>query len=80
MAYDPSKDKIIKEFFIDDETDNTLSAIVYSYNDGPKKLSITRTYEKNGETFYNGKLGRLTKDEVAWIADNIENIQNAMED
>lgn len=40
---------------------------VFSYNDGPKKLQITRENKDNEDNFRFTKLGRLTKEEAEGI-------------
>lgn len=63
MAFDETKDKTIVSKILEfDKTKITVG--VYSYNDGPKKLGISRVLldAENKEKF--AKLGRLTKEEV----------------
>ena len=66
MPYDKSLDvesfKEIKEF-----EDTRISVGVFSYNEGPKKLQISReNLSAEGEWRF-AKLGRMTKDEAQEI-------------
>jgi len=71
MAYDATKDVKIVEFgmFGEDSADN-LFVSVQQYGEGEKKLQIgPRTYvNRKGEVKFN-KVGRLTKEEVEWLAE-----------
>lgn len=63
-SYDASKDESL---FSKESTvgANVLEVTVFSYNNGPKKLQISKKVaDKEGELTYAKKLGRLTKDEV----------------
>lgn len=66
MPFDKSLDaelfKEVKEF---EETRITVG--VYSYNDGPKKLQISRENKTQNEEWRFAKLGRLLKDEAQEI-------------
>lgn len=66
MPYDSSLDKQLfaKSF----ETDATkVTVCVYSYNNGPKKLQISReNMDAEGQWRFS-KLGRMTKEELAAI-------------
>lgn len=66
MPYDASLDKQLwTKAWEDDVT--KISVSVYSYNNGPKKLQISReTKNADGELRF-GKLGRMTKDEVEQV-------------
>ena len=63
MPYDSSLDQTL--FSKDWTTDNErLTVSVRSYNNGPKKLQITReSRDSQGELRF-AKLGRLTKEEI----------------
>jgi hypothetical protein len=66
MPYDSSLDEklFIKEF----ETEGGKVAVcVYSYNNGPKKLQISREIKDKEGNFTFAKLGRLTKNEAEGI-------------
>ncbi len=66
MPYDSSLDKQL--FTKNWEGEGTkLSVSVYSYNNGPKKLQISReNLDAEGEVRFS-KLGRLTKEEISAI-------------
>lgn len=63
MPYDASLDKCLFSKNFENET-GRLTVGVYSYNNGPKKLQITReTRGGEGELKFS-KMGRLSKDEL----------------
>lgn len=66
MPYDANLDKQLwTKAWEDDAT--KISVSVYSYNNGPKKLQISReTKNAEGELRF-GKLGRMTKEEVEQV-------------
>lgn len=66
MPYDSTLDKQL--FTKSWEGEGTkVSVNVYSYNNGPKKLQISReNLDAEGETRF-AKLGRLTKEEIEGI-------------
>ncbi|HPN87774.1 MAG TPA: hypothetical protein PLH56_00345 [Candidatus Omnitrophota bacterium] len=63
MPYDQTLDvasfKESKEF-----GDTRITVGVFSYNDGPKKLQISRENQSQEGEWRFAKLGRMTKDEV----------------
>lgn len=71
MPYDSSLDKQLyaKSF----ETDSTkVTVCVYSYNNGPKKLQISReNMDAEGQWRFS-KLGRMTKEELAAILPHLQ--------
>jgi len=66
MPYDQSLDvatfKETKEF-----TDTRITVGVFSYNNGPKKLQLSRENQNQNEEWRFAKLGRLTKEEAQEI-------------
>ena len=66
MPYDSSLDaQVFTRFWENDNGKIVVS--VYSYNNGPKKLQISReTFGAEGEPRF-AKLGRLTKEELQAI-------------
>ena len=63
MPYDASLDK--KIFYETKEFENTRVTIgVFSYNDGEKKLQLTRENMVQPDEWRFSKLGRMTKSEV----------------
>ena len=71
MPYDASIDKQL--WFKSWEGEGTkITVSVYSYNNGPKKLQISReNYTADGEPRF-AKLGRMTKDEVEAILPSLK--------
>ena len=66
MPYDSSLDqKIFSKEWETEEVKITVS--VFSYNNGPKKLQISRENRGAEGDFRFAKLGRLTKDEAQAI-------------
>jgi len=62
MPYEPDLDK--KVFYETKEFENTRITIgVFSYNDGEKKLQLTRENMVQDEWRFS-KLGRMTKEEI----------------
>ena len=66
MPYDQSLDvssfKETKEF-----ADTRITVGVFSYNEGTKKLQVSRENQNQNEEWRFAKLGRMTKDEVQEI-------------
>ncbi len=66
MPYDQSLDiasfKETKEF-----ADTRITVGVFSYNEGTKKLQISRENQNQNEEWRFAKLGRMTKDEAQEI-------------
>ena len=79
MAYSESKDKLIKLFEYGDEENGALHFSLFSYDEGPPKLQITRMFKKKDGTHGYGKSGRLTKEELIYLKDNIDKIIEIME-
>lgn len=66
MPYDASLDKQLWTKAWEDDA-GKISVSVYSYNNGPKKLQISReTKNAEGELRF-GKLGRMTKEEAEQV-------------
>lgn len=63
MPYDKELDECL--FAKSWENDNEkLTASIYSYNKGTKKLQLTRENKNNQGALRFAKLGRLTKEEI----------------
>ena len=76
MPYDPSLDKNI--FSETKEWDNTKITVgVFSYNEGEKKLQLTRENNVQDEWRY-AKLGRMNKEEVEAVLPLIQSAIKAM--
>lgn len=77
MPYDSSLDQQLFSKAFETETGRVVVS-VYSYNNGPKKLQITREIKnREGELSF-AKLGRLTKEELDGILPLIQEARNAM--
>lgn len=71
MPYDSSLDKQLftKSW---EEEGSKITVSVYSYNNGPKKLQISReTQDAEGQWRF-GKLGRMTKEEFEAILPSLQ--------
>ena len=66
MPYDKSLDELLFSKAWENERER-LTVSVYSYNNGPKKLQITRENSDASGTFRFTKLGRLAKEEIESI-------------
>lgn len=77
MGYNADNDKLVKLFEKSEENASLLFSIM-SYNNGEKKLQISRSYAKKDGTIGYGNIGRLTKSELEWVKNNIEDIMSYM--
>jgi hypothetical protein len=77
MPYDASLDKEIFSKSVENE-DGRLSVKVMSYNDGARKLQISRERRGQEDTLKFAKLGRLLKEEVESILPLIQEAQSQM--
>lgn len=77
MPYDASLDeKLFSKSF---ETDNGKVTVgVYSYNNGPKKLQITREVKNSQGELSFSKIGRITKEELEGILPFIQEASDIM--
>lgn len=67
MAYDQSKDKVVKAFGDIQVGEKVFAIGIFQYNGGDKKLGIQKKFTKqNGSVTY-GSMGRLTRDEAVAI-------------
>ncbi|HLD86448.1 MAG TPA: hypothetical protein VJB12_00120 [Candidatus Nanoarchaeia archaeon] len=66
MAFDKSLDKVLFSEVVEFET-SKITVGVYSYNDGEKKLQLSRETRNMDGEFTFAKLGRMFKDEVEAI-------------
>jgi hypothetical protein len=78
MPYDPNLDKCLFSKSWETEMER-LSVSVYSYNQGPKKLQITRENKDNQGDFRFAKLGRLNKEELEAILPLIQEALKSMD-
>ena len=79
MSYSESKDKLIKLFECGDDA-AALHFSLFSYDNGPTKLQMTRMFTKRDETKGYGKAGRLTLKEMKYLRQNIDDMILIMED
>ena len=77
--YNQDKDKLIKMFEMKDTKGSSLLISIFSYDNGPKKLSMTRTYEKKDNTVGYANAGRLTLEEVNFLKNKLDDIIKEME-
>ncbi len=77
MGYNPDNDKLIK-LFESSEDNNGLQFSIMSYNNGEKKLQMVRSYNKKDGTLGYGNTGRISKIELEWLKNNIEEILSYM--
>ncbi len=78
MPYDKELDECL--FAKSWENDNEkLTASVYSYNKGTKKLQLTRENKNNQGGLRFAKLGRLTKEEITALLPLIQEACGQME-
>jgi hypothetical protein len=76
VAYDPTKDQLLESW----ENEKTgLQLSINRYGDGEPKLQIgPRTYTKKDGTQGSTKTGRLTIDDVLWLNEVLEEVQEKM--
>lgn len=78
MAYDQDRDQLIKMYEKKGEKGASLIFSIFSYDKGPKKLGITRAYEKKDGSFGYSSSGRLTVSEVEFFKDHVDEILKEM--
>ena len=77
MPYDANLDKQL--FAKSYETDDTkITVSVYSYNNGPKKLQLSREVADAEGSLRFAKLGRLTKEEFQGVLPFLQDALSAM--
>ncbi len=77
MPFDPSLDK--KIFYETKEFESTRVTVgVFSYNEGEKKLQLSRENMAQTEEWRFAKLGRMTKDEIEAILPLIQSALKQM--
>ncbi len=72
MPYDSNLDDQLFSESVDFE-DTKISVSVYSYNNGPKKVQITRENKDTQGNFRFTKLGRMSKEEAEAVLPLITN-------
>jgi len=77
--YNQEKDKLIKMFEKSDSKGSSLLISIFSYDNGPKKLAMTRSYVKKDNTVGYSNSGRLSLEEVNFLKDKLDDIIKEME-
>lgn len=77
-SFDQDKDRLVKQFEVCDEEGKCLLFSIMKYADGDPKLQIHRMFPKRDGTVGYGKAGRLTKDEVEFFKNNMDEILRYM--
>jgi len=78
MPYDASMDQCSFSKNHENET-GRLTVGIYSYNNGPKKLQISRETRGGEGEFKFAKMGRLTKEELQAIFPFLQEALNNMD-
>ena len=63
MPYDKELDECVFTKSWENDVER-MTASIYSYNKGTKKLQLTKEYKNSQGGYGFGKLGRLTKEEI----------------
>ena len=74
MPYDSNLDKQLFAKSLERE-DTKITVSVYSYNNGPQKLQISRETKDDEGNLRFAKLGRLTKEEIQAVLPLIQEVQ-----
>jgi predicted transcriptional regulator len=77
MPYDSSLDEQVFSRSLETENEKIVVS-VFSYNNGPKKLQITREIKNREGNYTFVKLGRLSKDEFQGILPLIQEALKVM--
>lgn len=78
MPYDPGKDEILAAW---ENEETGLTVAIHRYGDGEPKLQIgPRTYTKRDGSRGSTRAGRLSIQDVVWLADLLEEITARMND
>ena len=77
MPYDSSLDEQLFSKVWENEN-GKVAVSIYSYNNGPKKLQISREIKDRNGNFTFAKLGRLAKEELEGILPLIEEALKTM--
>ncbi|MCK4462833.1 MAG: hypothetical protein KAU58_00810 [Candidatus Omnitrophica bacterium] len=78
MPYDPSLDESLFSKSHESES-GRLTVSIYSYNEGAKKLQITRENRGPDGDFRFAKLGRMTKEEAESVLPLIQEALKSMD-
>lgn len=79
MAYDPDKDKVLKQWRCED---TGLLVSVNQYGDGQPKVQIGPRIlmKKDGTERAPSKAGRLSVEDILWLYDTIDDIKETLTD
>ncbi len=77
MAYDSSLDQQLFVKELEGEKGKVIVS-VYSYNNGPKKLQLSRSVKNEQGEYSFAKLGRLTKEELQAVLPLLQEALAAM--
>ena len=70
MAYEEAKDKFLGGLEVETSENNKIVLRAYSYDGGDTKFQLGREYySEKKDTTYNQKLGRVTAEEMDYIAE-----------
>jgi hypothetical protein len=76
MAYDPSKDLVLRTW---ENEETGLIISINRYGNGEPKLQIgPRSYTKRDGTKTTTKAGRLAIDDVLWLGEVLEEVKEKM--
>lgn len=76
--YNQNKDELIQMYEMKGENGSSLMFSIFSYNKGPKKLAISRAYQKKDGTVGYSSSGRLTVEELIFFKENLPEILSMM--
>ncbi len=79
MPYDKELDECVFKIIWENENER-LTASIYSYNKGTKKLQLTRENKNSKGELRFAKLGRLTKEEVDALLPLIQEVRTHMDE
>jgi hypothetical protein len=78
MAFDPSKDKVLKNWRCEE---TGLIVAIHQYGDGEPKVQIgPRVFVKKDGGERQGKAGRLTIEDLMWLYEIIDEVKEELSD
>lgn len=78
MAFDPSKDKVLKSWRCEE---TGLIVAIHQYGDGEPKVQIgPRVFVKKDGGERQGKAGRLTIEDLLWFYEIIDEVKEELSD
>jgi hypothetical protein len=76
MAFDPSKDKVLKNWRCEE---TGLIVAIHQYGDGEPKVQIgPRVFVKKDGGERQGKAGRLTIEDLMWLYEIIDEVKEEL--